>query len=186
MHEFILGGVKSGKSAAAQARAAAWLCEPGRQATLIATASAGDSEMARRIALHRASRAQQLPSMACLELHGAGLVPALLEQGQADRLLVVDCLTLWLTQMLLPLAGPPASGAQVQGAMAALTDALLVAPGPVVLVSNEIGLGVTPLGSDTRRFLDALGQLHQRVASCCQRVTLMVAGCELALKGPAR
>ena len=74
MHELILGGVRSGKSATAQARAQAWLDQPGRQATFIATAHAGDSEMAKRIALHQASRAQSIPAMACLEVQGGELV----------------------------------------------------------------------------------------------------------------
>ena len=186
MHELILGGVKSGKSAAALARAQAWLGPEGRQATFIATAYAGDREMARRIALHQASRAHVIPAMACVELRHNELVQTLMQHSQPDRLLVVDCLTLWLTQLLLPQSGVPVAGVQVQSVMADLTDALRAVPGPVVLVSNEIGLGVTPLGADTRRFLDALGQLHQMVAACCERVTLMVAGCELAVKGGVR
>lgn len=186
MHELILGGVRSGKSAAASARAAAWLDHPGHRATLIATARPGDGEMARRIALHQASRAQTLPAMACLELQRDELAQALVQHAQPERLLVVDCLTLWLTQLLLPQAGLPMGAAQVQAQMLELTQVLRAAPGPVVLVSNEIGLGVTPLGVDTRRFLDALGHLHQVVAASCERVTLMVAGCEVAVKGPAR
>jgi adenosylcobinamide kinase / adenosylcobinamide-phosphate guanylyltransferase len=185
-HELILGGARSGKSRAAELRAARWLAVPGQQAVLVATALAGDGEMALRIARHQADRAQRVPPLACLELQGGDLAQAVRMQSTAHRLVLVDCLTLWLTGLLMPLHGTPAGPAQLEQAQRALLAALGVAPGPVVLVSNEIGLGVLPLGVETRQFVDALGRLHQDVASVCGRVTLMVAGCELAVKPPAR
>lgn len=188
MHELILGGAKSGKSRAAEARAARWLVQqgqPGRQALLIATAVAGDAEMASRIARHQADRAARLPQLACLELNGASLAQAVAAQARPDQLLVVDCLTLWLTQWAMPMTGLHASALQLQVLTDELSGSLRAASGPVVLVSNEISLGVLPLGADTRRFVDALGLLHQAVAACCERVTLMVAGCELPVKGRA-
>lgn len=194
-HELILGGARSGKSRAAEARAARWLATPGQQALLVATAQAGDGEMAARIARHQADRAARVPQLACLELQGrdqkqkqgqgGDLAQAVLAQSTPQRLLVVDCLTLWLTQQALPLHGTPATDAQLLQATQALVDALHAATGPVVLVSNEIGLGVLPLGAETRHFVDALGRLHQVVAAACGRVTLMVAGCELTVKAPA-
>jgi adenosylcobinamide kinase / adenosylcobinamide-phosphate guanylyltransferase len=181
MHELILGGARSGKSRCAELRAAVWLALPGRSATLLATAVAGDAEMKSRIARHRADRAASLPAMGTIE------VPLLLSQAIAthaspERLLVVDCLTLWLTNLRMPLEGsPPEDAATMEDA---LLQALHHASGPVLLVSNEIGQGVMPMSAEARAFVDALGRLHQRVAAMCERVTLMVAGIEVPVKGP--
>lgn len=184
-HELILGGARSGKSRAAESRAAQWLATPGRQALLVATALSGDAEMARRIARHQQDRAARVPQLACLELQGGDLAQAVQRQSTPQRLVVVDCLTLWLTQLLMPMQGPPASDTQREHAVQALVRAVGAAPGPVVLVSNEIGLGVLPLGAQTRHFVDALGWLHQALAAACDRVTLMVAGCALTVKPAA-
>lgn len=181
MHELILGGQKSGKSRAAEARAARWLQHPGHKAELIATALAGDAEMAARIDRHRAERARRVPGLATHE-EPHELATALRQRSAAQRLVVVDCLTLWWTQLAMPLHGPGASPVHLEQACEALIQALQQAPGPVVLVSNEIGLGLAPLSAEARRCVDALGALHQQVAGACQRVTLMVAGCELAVK----
>ena len=184
MHELILGGQKSGKSRCAEQRAADWLARGGRrEVVLIATALAGDGEMAGRIARHRAERAARVPRLQTLEVPHE-LPEAVAEHAAPHRLLVVDCLTLWLTQLRLPLAGPALSESQWLARQAALCDALREAAGPVVLVSNEIGLGLAPLTRESREFLDALGVLHQRVAAACDRVTLMVAGLETAVKRP--
>jgi adenosylcobinamide kinase / adenosylcobinamide-phosphate guanylyltransferase len=184
MHELILGGQKSGKSRCAELRAADWLAKgERREAVLIATAMAGDDEMATRIARHRAERAARVPRLQTLEVP-FDLPEALAEHAAPQRLLVVDCLTLWLTQLLLPMAGPGLSESGWLARQAAMCDALREAAGPVVLVSNEIGLGLAPLSRESREFLDALGVLHQRVAAACERVTLMVAGLEMAVKRP--
>ncbi len=180
-HEFIFGGVRSGKSRTAEARAAAWLAAPGREACLVATATAGDAEMRVRIARHRDERALRVPLLRTLE-EPLALPEALHEQSRAERLLVVDCLTLWLTNLLMPQEGAGLDDAAWQRREQALLAALREAPGPVVLVSNEIGLGVMPPGSETRRFIDALGSLHQQAAALCERVTLMVAGQALVVK----
>lgn len=183
MHELILGGQKSGKSRAAEGRAAAWLAAASagspRRAVLIATAEALDADMAERIERHRVDRAVRLPAFETVEASG-DLARTIANHAAPHTLLVVDCLTLWLTQRLMPLAAPPAGDAD--GQIDALIDALTRSAGPVVLVSNEIAMGVIPLARETRRFVDALGVLHQRVAAVCERVTLMVAGCELAVK----
>lgn len=182
MHELILGGGKSGKSRCAELRAKDWLQVPGRHALLIATALPGDGEMRERIARHREQRALHVPALQTVEVPHD--LPAALRKWCApQRLVIVDCLTVWLTQQLMPLAGPPLDEQAWLREQASLCDALRDAPGPVVLVSNEIGMGVAPLGHEVRRYLDALGTLHQRVATACERVTLMVAGIEVKVKG---
>ncbi|MEK8029930.1 bifunctional adenosylcobinamide kinase/adenosylcobinamide-phosphate guanylyltransferase [Ideonella sp. DXS29W] len=184
MHELILGGQKSGKSRCAEQRAADWL-ERGqtREAALIATALPGDGEMHERIARHQADRQRRVPRLATYEVPYA-LPQALREYSSPRRLLVVDCLTLWLTQLRMPMSGPGLGEAAWLARQAALCDALRAAPGPVVLVSNEISFGLAPMGREARRFVDALGVLHQRVAAACERVTLMVAGIEMPVKRP--
>ena len=182
MHEFILGGGKSGKSRCAESRARDWLQVPGQQALLIATALPGDGEMRERIARHREQRALHVPALQVVEVPHD--LPAALRERCAPRsLVIVDCLTLWLTQQLMPPAGPSPDQPAWPQPQADLCSALRDAAGPVVLVSNEISLGVAPLGRELRRFLDALGSLHQHVAALCDRVTLMVAGIELKVKG---
>lgn len=184
MHELILGGAKSGKSRAAESRAARWLAaDPAHRATLIVTALPGDAEMAERIARHRADRAARLPRLACVEAARAlGATVSALAQPQ--HLLLVDCLTLWLTQCCMP---PPGT---IAGAWpderTALLDAVQHSASPLVLVSNEIGLGVMPMSREARACVDALGSLHQALAAACSRVTLLVAGCELAVKNTCR
>ena len=190
-HELILGGQKSGKSRTAEHRAATWLAGgAGRSALLLATAWAGDAEMAQRIQRHRVERALRVPGLATLELAGWGagvgdnadLAQPITSASTPQRLLVVDCLTLWLTQLAMPLHGPAADATQLNAATLALCQAIRSAPGPLVLVSNEIGLGVSPLSAEARRFIDALGCVHSQVAAVCNRVTLMVAGCALVVK----
>lgn len=181
MHELILGGQKSGKSRTAEMRAARWLALPDREAVLIATAQAADAEMRRRIARHRSDRTGRVPGLATHE-EPRDLVSALRQHCAAHRLVVVDCLTLWLTQLAMPLAGRGAAPTELAAQVDRLVLALREAAGPVVLISNEIGLGVAPMSSEARDFVDALGLLHQAVAQTCERVTLMVAGCELRVK----
>jgi adenosylcobinamide kinase/adenosylcobinamide-phosphate guanylyltransferase len=97
-------------------------------------------------------------------------------------MVLVDCLTLWLTNLLMPMEGAPVDAAGLEVACDELLAALASAPGPVVLVSNEIGLGLSPMTSEARRFVDELGRLHQRVARGCASVTLMVAGLPVVVK----
>jgi adenosylcobinamide kinase/adenosylcobinamide-phosphate guanylyltransferase len=182
--ELILGGQRSGKSRCAEERARAWLAQPGHDAVLLATAQAHDDEMRERIARHRADRAARVPGMSTEEVPHA-LPEALRRLGAPHRLLVVDCLTLWLTNHLMPLHGSPLDEHAWDAQREVLCDALGASRGPVVLVSNEIGLGVSPMSPEARRFVDALGHLHQAVAHRASRVTLMVAGLEVNVKGPA-
>lgn len=186
--ELILGGQKSGKTARAEALAAGWLAQsPDRRAVYIATAQAWDDEMRERITRHRRERARRLPGMLTVE-EPTELARAIGEHSAPDTLVVVDCLTLWLTGRMMPAASPdPAKTGRPDPAAivhdAAIAQVLGACTGPVVLVSNEIGLGVIPLGRDVRAFVDALGQLNQRTGAACERVTLMAAGLPLTLKG---
>jgi adenosylcobinamide kinase/adenosylcobinamide-phosphate guanylyltransferase len=184
--ELILGGQKSGKSRRAEALAAQWLAaSPAHRALLIATAEAHDEEMCQRIARHQSDRAARVPRMQTLE-EPRDLARVLVQRGAPDTLIVVDCLTLWLTHWMfgfdenLMQKEAPAHDWPAQAAL--FFEALAKTPGPVVLVGNEIGLGVIPLGSQVRAFVDALGLLNQQAAQACARATLMVSGLPLTLK----
>jgi adenosylcobinamide kinase/adenosylcobinamide-phosphate guanylyltransferase len=202
--ELILGGQKSGKSRRAELLARQWLASNlAHRAVLIATAQPWDDEMRDRIARHQVDRAERVPGMVTVE-EPLQLAQAITEHSRADTLVVVDCLTLWLTNCLMPMDAPSVQSltsaavadqgltkkkesnspiAPVDIAQAApLLIAVAHAPGPVVLVGNEIGLGVIPMGAQVRAFVDALGKLNQDVAAVCQRVTLMAAGLPLTLK----
>ena len=184
--EFILGGQKSGKSRRAELLARDWLAEsPTHHAVLIATAQPWDEEMRQRISRHQADRAARVPRMSTVE-EPLTLAEKITGHSRPDTLVVVDCLTLWLTNCLMPVDSCSESNRAtelVDSARAAmLLEAIARAPGPVVLVGNEIGLGVIPLGAEVRAFVDALGTLNQDVACVCQRVTLMAAGLPLILK----
>lgn len=180
--ELILGGQRSGKSRCAELRAAAWLAQPGQTAVLLATALAHDGEMHERIARHRADRAERVPGLQTEEVP-FDLPEAVARSSAPSRLIVVDCLTLWLTNLLMPLHDRPITDTAWQARCADLCDAIDASPGPVLLVSNEIGLGISPLSPEARRFVDELGRLHQAVAARCARVTWMVAGIEMPVKG---
>jgi adenosylcobinamide kinase/adenosylcobinamide-phosphate guanylyltransferase len=160
---------------------------------MVATGQPWDDEMAARIARHQADRAERVPGMTTVE-EPLALSEALALNSQPHTLVVVDCLTLWLTNLLMPAQVPKDgfldnfdSNQPLAPDSIARTAMLLVAiektPGPVVLVGNEIGLGVIPMGRETRAFVDALGRLNQDVAAACQRVTFMAAGLPLVLKG---
>ena len=185
--EFILGGQKSGKSRRAETLAQHWLTgAPQRSALLVATAQAFDDEMRLRIERHRQDRLVRVPGMKTIE-EPLALTATIKAFSHPDTLIVIDCLTLWLTAQLMP---PNAdlvatASARWQTLATDLCSAIAQARGPLVLVGNEIGLGVIPLGQEVRAFVDALGLLNQMVAATCERVTLMSAGLPLNLKGPA-
>lgn len=185
--ELILGGQKSGKSRRAELLARQWLAQsPSHDALLVATAQPWDDEMRERIARHQRDRAERVPGLRTLE-EPLQLAQALAQHGSPRTLVVVDCLTLWLTNWLMPAENNDSNSALAQYPRekeAMLLEAIQTSTGPVVLVGNEIGLGVIPLGRETRAFVDALGMLNQAVAQACERVTLMAAGLALTLKGP--
>jgi adenosylcobinamide kinase/adenosylcobinamide-phosphate guanylyltransferase len=169
MKELILGGVRSGKSRLAEQRARAG----GLQVLYIATAIAAlDTELDERIRQHRARR----PASWAVVEEPLALGQALRAHASVQRCLVVECLTLWLTNLLCTAAD------RFERERLSLLDALATLAGDIILVSNETGLGVVPLGALSRRFVDASGELHQSLATICDRVTLAVAGLPLVLK----
>ena len=189
--ELILGGQKSGKSRRAELLARDWLAQSAdHRAVLIATGQAWDEEMRERIARHQRDRAERVPGLRTVE-ESRDVAAALTRLSTPQTLVVVDCLTLWLTQWTIPLGFETMNSEQKQAlaldwqAQAAMfLEAVRKSPGPVVLVGNEIGLGVIPMGREVRAFVDALGMLNQQVAQVCPRVTLMAAGLPLTLKEP--
>jgi adenosylcobinamide kinase/adenosylcobinamide-phosphate guanylyltransferase len=168
MKELVLGGARSGKSSLAERYAA----ESGLEVVYIATATAGDAEMSARIALHRERR----PAGWGLAEEPRHLAAVLEGAAAMGRCLLVDCLTLWLNNVI-------ADEALYQRERAALLDALPGLPGRVILVSNEVGMGIVPMGELTRRYCDEAGRLHQDLAQMCDRVTFVAAGLPLVLKG---
>lgn len=172
MKELILGGVRSGKSRLAERLAAA----SGLPVTYVATARPGDAGMVERIESHRRRR----PADWGLVEAPLELAAALRAHAGADRCLLVDCLTLWLTQLLCENDPAP-----LERERRALLEILPELPGHVVLIGNETNMGVLPPGELSRRYCDEAGTLHQELAQLCDRVTLTVAGLPLILKGPA-
>lgn len=177
--EFILGGQKSGKSRRAEMLAKQWLnATVAHRAVLVATGQAWDDEMRERIARHQRERMVRVPGMVTVE-EPLALAEVMRRHSSPQTLVVVDCLTLWLTNLMMPAQGTPLDA---ELPITELCRAIEQATGPVVLVGNEIGLGVIPLGREVRAFVDALGGLNQSVAGACARVTLMAAGLPLTLK----
>lgn len=179
----ITGGARSGKSAyaeqlAAQAEAA------GQQIIYIATSAGNDAEMQRRVALHR----QQRPAHWVTVESPLQLAAALQQWNQPQYWILVDCLTVWLSNLLFSgdqdfpetgLITPPAMVAEQRDA---LLRQLAGSRADVTLVSNEVGLGIIPMGAVTRWYVDEAGRLNQAVAKLAQQVTLVVAGLPLSLK----
>jgi adenosylcobinamide kinase / adenosylcobinamide-phosphate guanylyltransferase len=163
---FVLGGARSGKSRYAESLITAlpspWI--------YIATAEAGDEEMAARIKSHRERRGARWRTVEAPQ----DLARALAACGEAPVL--VDCLTLWLSNLML-------AEANIEEDTAQLEETLAAANGPMVLVANEVGSGIVPSYPLGRRFRDLQGLLNQRIAARAERVILMVAGLPLVVKG---
>ena len=170
MKELILGGVRSGKSRLAEQRARS----SGLDVVYIATATAGDDEMRARIEQHRVRR----PAQWRVIEEPLYLASVLDQHAHASRCIVVDCVTLWLTNWLCT---ENAAGYAAQ--RAALLEKLPALPGHIIFVANETNLGIMPMGDLTRRFCDEAGMLHQALAAKCERVMLTIAGLPLYLKG---
>jgi adenosylcobinamide kinase/adenosylcobinamide-phosphate guanylyltransferase len=169
MSTLILGGARSGKSGHARDLAEA----SGLAVTLIATARAGDEEMRTRIARHRSERPEHWNTVE----EPLALAEALRESAAPARFLVVDCLTLWLLNVLE--AGEDVFLRERAALLAALPDL----PGGLALVANEVGLGVIPMGELSRRFVDEAGRLNQAIARTADEVVFVAAGLPLILKG---
>lgn len=171
MKVLILGGARSGKTSFAQRQALA----SAQEVIYIATAECGDMEMQQRILQHRAER----PATWGLVEEPLALAQTLRSHASPQHCLLVDCLTLWLSNLLA------AGEERLQAEVAALLEVLPQLPGQILLVSNEVGQGIVPLHPLARRFRDEAGRLHQRLAERCDQVLLIVAGLPLTLKGGA-
>ena len=181
MRELIIGGARSGKSLLAERRAG----ESGLQVVYMATAQALDSEMSQRIAHHRARRRADWE----LVEEPLDLAGALRRNAAPGVCLLVDCLTLWLSNLLFAgdaarqaEAGETVSCRRLTGATDGLIDVLPQLPGQIILVTNEVGWGIVPMAALSRLFADEQGRLNQRVAAVCERVTLVAAGLPLTLR----
>ncbi|MBV2361245.1 bifunctional adenosylcobinamide kinase/adenosylcobinamide-phosphate guanylyltransferase [Thalassococcus sp. CAU 1522] len=164
----VLGGARSGKSGFAER-----LAGQGDR-MLIATAQAGDDEMAARIARHRADRAA---GWAVIE-EPLALEDSIAAQAAPGRVVVADCLTLWLSNLMM-------ADADVSSRANALCAAIQAARGPVILVSNEVGLSIVPDNPMARAFRDNAGRLNQAVATVAAQVYFIAAGLPLVLKTEA-
>ncbi|MGE8352575.1 MAG: bifunctional adenosylcobinamide kinase/adenosylcobinamide-phosphate guanylyltransferase [Pseudomonas protegens] len=172
MLQLILGGARSGKSRLAEKLAT----DSALEVIYIATSQPLDGEMNQRIAHHRERR----PSHWGLIEEPLELARVLQQAAGTGRCLLVDCLTLWLTNLLM-LEDEQRQAIERE----ALLQCVATLPGEIIFVSNETGMGVVPLGELTRRYVDEAGWLHQALAERCQRVVLTVAGLPLTLKGTA-
>jgi adenosylcobinamide kinase/adenosylcobinamide-phosphate guanylyltransferase len=170
----VLGGARSGKSHYAETLVVDHAAAAGVRPVYVATAEAGDAEMLDRIAEHQARRDTLWSTVETL----IGLDEAIKAQAGGDRPLLVDSLTLWLSNVLH-------AGIDPAGAVESLLVALDTAKAPIVCVSDEVGLGLVPDNALARSFRDALGRLNQRLASQADRVVFVVAGLPLTLKDDA-
>lgn len=177
----VFGGARSGKSAYAEQLASG----SGKEVVYIATAAAGDAEMAARIAQHQAQR----PSHWRTIEQPLALAAALATWRAPQRLVLVDCLTLWLSNLMFsdgtqyPDVGAIKLPALFHQERAALLAELAIERGDVVLVSNEVGMGIVPWGAVSRSYADEAGRLNQAIAAACDRVAFVAAGLPLMLKG---
>lgn len=168
MRELILGGVRSGKSRLAEQHA----IESGLAVVYVATARALDDEMRQRIAHHQARRPLD---WRLVEAEG-DLAAVLQREAASGNCVLVDCLTLWLTQLLCE------QESHLKREVSELLRVLPGLPGHIILVSNETNMGITPMGELSRRYCDEMGRLHQRLGGICERVILTVAGLPLLVK----
>ena len=166
----VLGGARSGKSAYAHRLAETF----GAHRLYLATAEAGDEEMAARIARHRAGRG---PGWATLE-EPLEVARTLRAEARPGRVVVVDCLTLWLSNLTL-------AGRDPGQAIAGLIEAIGELAGPAILVSNEVGLGIVPEHRLGREFRDWQGRANREIAEACDAAVFIAAGLPLQLKPAA-
>jgi adenosylcobinamide kinase/adenosylcobinamide-phosphate guanylyltransferase len=169
----ILGGARSGKSTHAEKLAAS----SHMPVTYIATAQVYDAEFSARVQQHKARR----PANWTLIEEPHRLTQTLARYAADDQCLIVDCLTLWLAQWICPDCKPPQDSSWELERQAFLT-LLPSLPGRIILVSNEVGMGIVPLGEINRRFQDEQGRLNQAVAALCDQVEFIAAGLPLKLK----
>ena len=169
----ILGGARSGKSSYAEKIAQ----QSGLPVTYIATAQVYDEEFGNRVAQHQARRPATWKTIESPHY----LTRTLTQEAAANQCLIVDCLTLWLAQCICPECAP-IEGIDWQTERTRLLSALPDLPGEIILVSNEVGMGIVPLGEINRQFQDEAGRLNQAIAALCDEVVFMAAGLPLKLK----
>lgn len=187
--ELVLGAQASAKSQRAQALAAAWLDgHLDRRVVYIATAQAWDSQMREMADMHRRGQDSGRARMVTVE-EPTELAHALGQDSRTDTLIVVDCLTLWLTASLMQALTPDESDAYMGGTQPhrtpSLAQAIRACQGPLVLVSHQLEPEAIPPREDLDAFLETLGSLNQQAAAACERVTLVTRGEVLTLKEPA-
>lgn len=170
MKQLIMGGARSGKSRLAQEYAINWQARTQGEVIVIATAEVTEGEMAKRIAHHKIHRPQDWKLVETT----LDLTEALSKFSRADNLILVDCMTLWLSNIQLS----ELSWAQ---AKQDLLDVVSQLPGEVIFISNEVGQGVVPLGELSREFVDESGWLNQSLARKVDQVTMVIAGLPLIL-----
>lgn len=177
MKQLILGGARSGKSSLAEQLASGLAANMQGKVTYIATSDTqyNDGEMQERIAHHREQRPDTWPTIE----EPIALAQALRLAAEKSDCILVDCLTLWLTNLLM------ADEQVFERERQALLDTLSRVNTDVIMVSNEVGLGVVPMGELSRRYVDEAGRLHQDVAAISDRVIFTAAGLPLVMKGPA-
>lgn len=173
MTTLILGGARSGKSCYAENLAN----NSTKQVIYIATGQARDKEMAARILRHQQDRPVHWQTVE----EPIQLATTLKKYAQENRCLLVDCLTLWLSNILFDEQGQIQEQVFKQQSQA-LLDSLITLAGQIILVSNEVGLGIVPMDAMSRRFVDEAGRLHQQLAQRCERVILVTAGLAQVLK----
>lgn len=164
---FVLGGARSGKSRYAQDRAEA----TGLTPVYIATAQAWDDEMRDRIAQHQSERGFEWETVEA----PLNLPEAIALHSSPDKVLLVDCLTLWVTNLML-------AGRDIPVALQVLTKVITKAQGTIILVSNEVGWGIVPENALSRQFRDEAGVTNQRIAACVDEVQLVCSGLNIKLK----
>lgn len=165
---FVLGGARSGKSRFAEERTRAFATA---EHVYVATAECRDAEMESRIAIHRSRRGSEWRTIEA----PYRLAETLAAEACGDRAVLVDCLTLWLTNHLL-------AEADLETESDGLVSALMAARGPIVLVSNEVGLSIVPENALARRFRDEAGRLNQKIAAIASEAWFVAAGLPLRLK----
>lgn len=171
MLTLVLGGARSGKSRFAEARADHWRKTNAGERLYIATAQAFDAEMRERITIHQRQRGADWRTIEA----PLDLPERLMETALAERFILVDCITLWLSNLLL-------ADADIDAALSHLEDVLSSVAGEIVMVSNEVGLGIVPDNALARRFRDIQGTANQRLAARAAHVFLITAGLPLTLK----
>jgi adenosylcobinamide kinase/adenosylcobinamide-phosphate guanylyltransferase len=165
----VLGGARSGKSAFAEQCA----LQSAKQVVYVATATAEDDEMQKRISHH----AQRRPANWHVIEEPIHLAETIRQYSKADTCLLIDCLTLWLSNLLN--LNKESRRQEVKD----LVDVINETSNDIILVSNEVGMGIVPLGELTREFCDETGRLHQQLGQSCDLVILMVAGLPMFVKG---